>query len=219
MIETIENGVQLVVCGFCSIVCFVLAYRLKEKEWDILALFYAAISLGDLYWQLYTIFNSEVPQLSYISEFAYYAAYLFLLLLMRYVVGEKATHYFHPILWLILPFVIGMCIFYMRWGDYLANMITAFLMGMLMWHSLRGLLYFRKVGAEEDEEEGDRHSLQVNTRFCAVVFLLCIIEYTMWTVSCFNSELSITNPYYIFDFMFTLCMAVFLPLFGKAVKA
>ena len=53
MIETVENALQLAVTGVCSAISFTFAYRTKEREWDILGLFYAAISLGNLYWLLY----------------------------------------------------------------------------------------------------------------------------------------------------------------------
>ena len=212
MIETIENALQLGVTGICSAICFFLAYRMKEKEWDILALFYAAIFLGDLYWLLYLLFKGTTPNLSYVSEFAWYAAYMFLLIIFRFVGGEKATQIRHPLLWLIPVFVIGMCIFYMQWGDYLGNIISAFLMGLLFLNSIRGLIAFSR-GDEADE------TFRTRRNFCASVLVLCLIEYTLWTVSCFSSGEGISNPYYWFDFLFTMSMAALLPLFAKVVRA
>lgn len=199
MIESLENAVQLTVTGACSVICFTLAVRMSEKEWDILALFYAAVFLGDLYWQLSLILNHDIPRLSYVSEFAWYAAYMFLLILVRYAGGEKAKKAFHPIMWVVPPFVIGMCIFYMQYGAYLSNIITAILMGMLMWNSIKGIL--------------------IGNIFCKAALVMCLVEYSMWTASCFFSSEGITNPYYWFDFMFTMSMLSFLPLFAKVVKA
>lgn len=204
MIETIENALQLAVTGVCSAACFVLAYRMKEKEWDILALFYAAIFLGDLYWLLYLLFKGTTPNLSYVSEFAWYAAYMFLLILLRFVEGEKARQVRHPLLWIIPAFTIGMCVFYMQWGDYLGNIILAFLMGAILLESIKGLIALSH-GAERN--------------FCAAALSLGLIEYTLWTVSCFSSGEGITNPYYWVDFLFTMSMAALLPLFAKVVRA
>ena len=88
----------------------------------------------------------------------------------------------------------------MQWGDYLANIISAFLMGLLIWRSLQGMICGRNP-------------------FCIAVLILCLIEYTMWTVSCFSIGDGITNPYFWFDFLFGICMAALLPIFAKVVRA
>jgi len=210
MIEIFENVLQLTVTGVCSAICFLQAYRMKEKEWDILALFYAAIFLGDLYWLLFLLFKGTTPNLSYVSEFAWYAAYMFLLILLRFVGGEKVTQVRHPLLWIIPIFVIGMCIFYMQWGDYLANIISALLMGFLFLNSIRGMIANGEAGVAGPS---------FRRNFCAAVLIMCLIEYTLWTVSCFSSGEGIENPYYWVDMLFTMSMAAILPLFAKVVRA
>lgn len=205
MIETSENAIQLGVCLLLALASIGMAYRRKNKAYGVLALFYAAVALGDLYWLLYLGFYHITPVYSYISEVAWYAAWLFLLLLLRQVEDDRRGNK-HPVLWLVPVFTGAMCIFYMHWGDYLSNLISALLMTHLLWHSLPGCF---------GKEFGD----SAKRPFCTAVVIFCLIEYTMWTLSCFFDGDAIANPYLWFDALFTVCIALFFSALGKAVRA
>ena len=204
MIETIENAVQLGVALILAIASAGLTYRRKSKAYGTLALFYAAIALGDLYWLLYLGFYRVTPQYSYISEVAWYAAWLFLLLLLRQVQGERPISR-HPLLWLIPVFTGGMCVFYMRWGDYVGNLISAVFMTLLLWRALPGCF------AKERGSSAKRW-------FSIAVVAFCLVEYIMWTLSCFFDGDTLANPYLWFDALYTVCIALIFPALGKAVR-
>lgn len=204
MIETIENTVQLGVSVLLAFVSLGIAYRKKSEACGTLVLFYAAISLGDLYWLLYLGFYHITPMYSYISEVSWYAAWLFLLLLLRQVQNDRPLSK-HPILWLIPVFTGAMCVFFMQWGDYLSNLLSSVLMTFLLWRSLSELLI------KENKDNAKR-------RFCIAVAIFCLVEYTMWILSCFFTGDTITNPYFWFDALFTICIALFFPTLRKAVK-
>ena len=158
-----------------------ITYRRKSKAYGTLALFYAAIALGDLYWLLYLGFYHVTPQYSYISEVAWYAAWLFLLLLLRQMQGERPLGR-HPLLWLIPVFTGGMCVFYMRWGDYVGNLISAVFMTLLLWRALPGCF---------TKESGS----SAKRWFSIAVVAFCLVEYIMWTLSCFFDGDTLANPY------------------------
>lgn len=204
MIETIENALQLGVCLLLALASIGMAYRQKNKAYGILALFYAAFALGDLYWLLYLGFYHITPQYSYISEVTWYVAWLFLLLLLRQVQGDGCRSR-HPALWLVSVLTGAMCVFYMQWGDYASNLISAVFMTLLLWRALPGCFMKEKVGGAK-------------RLFYIAVVVFCLIEYTMWMLSCFYGGDTITNPYFWFDTLFTLCIALFFPALGKAVR-
>ena len=109
---------------------------------------------------------------------------------------------------LFIPaFTIGMCIFYMQWGDYLSNMITAVLMMGLIWHAFYGL----KVLRGRPRQENERRMLFL------VTLLFCGTEYALWTSSCFWMGETVLNIYYWFDILLSVSFVLFLPALRKAV--
>ena len=48
------------------------------------------------------------------------------------------------------------------------------------------------------------------------ILVFCLLEYTLWTVSCFDWEDSVTNPYYWCDLLLTASFPFFLGATRKA---
>ena len=107
-----------------------------------------------------------------------------------------------PGMWLIPLFTGGMCIFYMQWGDYPGNLITAVLMTLLLWYTVRGLRAL-KAGAVMAAGAAAIYRLTI---------LFCLVEYCLWTISCFWMGYTIRNPYFWLD----LLLALLFPLFPAA---
>ena len=208
MIESIENAVQLALLLVCTAVSGATAVRGRERSGAILTPFYGSYALGDLYWLLYLLFYGHTPKLFYVSDLSWYAAYLFLYLLLQLVSDPEERGTRCPAL-LVLPlFTVAMCVFYMRWGDYAGNVITAVLMSLLMMHAARGLYYLRR-----HPEGSARRWLYVAT------LIFCAIEYAAWTSSCFWAGDTWANPYLWFACLLTLSALLFLPAYRKGVAA
>ena len=180
MIPSIDNAIQIAVTLGCSIIALKHALTVRERAWFLLTLFYFTFFLGDVYYQLFIMFYGEFLNVSFISDFAWYTSYLFLLLLLIYMNTEDNKNWkyrFRPSFMPIPVFTIGMCIFYMySWGDYLSNVIAATLMMGLIWHACYGLYALR---GQPEQEGKDRRML------CKATLLFCAAEYTLWTSSCF----------------------------------
>ena len=140
MIELSENLFEIVVIAFCFSVSLRSVMRERKRSRTLLALFYAAMLLGNLYWTLYLFFFRRTPQVFYVSELSWLAGFLFLILLLRHYQTDAERAVRSPILWIIPAFVTGMMLFYFKWGDYLLNLADAFLMGILMVRSAQGLI-------------------------------------------------------------------------------
>ena len=200
MIELSENLFEIVVIAFCFSVSLRSVMRERKRSRTLLALFYAAMLLGNLYWTLYLFFFRRTPQVFYVSELSWLAGFLFLILLLRHYQTDAERAVRSPILWIIPAFVTGMMLFYFKWGDYLLNLADAFLMGILMVRSAQGLI------AQGKKPDGRK-------MLYAVMMAFCLIEYALWTSSCFWMGDTIKNPY----FWIGLGQMAVLLLFYKAV--
>ena len=215
MIESIENALQLGLIVLCLTISAVYAFREKPPNGSLLVMFYGSYLLGDLYWLLYLLFYGHTPEIFYVSDLSWYAAYVFLHLMLQRFSTEEERKSRPPLAYMPVILTTGMGVFYIWWGisygsggEYTGNFISALMMSLLLIHSVRGLVFIRK-----NPEAANRKMLYI------VTLVFCLIEYCAWTCSCFWFEDTLANPYLWFDFMLTVCMAFFLPAFRKAVKA
>lgn len=213
MIEIIDNAIQLLAAAGCTAAALVFTMRSRDRAWILLGLFSGVYFLGDLYWLLYLFFYRDTPDYSFVSDPSWYAAYLFLLLLMFQIGKER--EYPHrvvlrrKILWIIPAFTAVACVFFMRWGDYAGNLVAAGFMTLLLLYSLDGFLSAR---------EG---------LFCkgrpafvyGIIFIFCLIEYALWITSCYWMGDTFKNPYFWFDGLMTITLLLFPAALRKAVSA
>lgn len=205
MIENSETAIQLIVLIVCVLVAMYRALTAGNKAWILLAFFYASWAMGDLYWLLCLLLFGNAPQISVVSDLSWYAAFLFLYLLVRQVTPNGEDGKKTPIAWLGPAFTLGMALFYMRWGKVVSNLLYAASMGLLLFAALHCLW---------QERHGGR------PRFlCALILVFCLLEHGLWTASCFWEGDALFNPYYWFDFMITACLPIFILATKKAVAA
>ena len=206
MIETLENGAQLAAVTVCLFFSLRRLARGRERAFELLALFYTCYLLGDLYWQLHLHFYKQVPQVRYVSDVSWLASWLFLYCLLRNASTPEERRERHPLLLAPPIFAAAMCAYYLRWGAFLSNLVSALMMSLLMIHAIRGLLYLRG-GAEP------RRLLYRATLF------FCVCEYAAWTASCFFWCDSLASPYFWCDVLLTISIVLLLPAARKAVDA
>ena len=202
MIEIIENAIQLITTGICTAIATRKGILLRSRAWIVLALASGVFFLGDLYWELFLVLYGDTPRYSYIPYLSWYASYMFLLLLLFELRVPHEERKRRKILWIIPVFSAGMCVFYMQYGDWIGNIITAVFMSLLMWHALDMLLLLK----------GSR-----KVAIFAVVFLFCIVEYAAWTASCFGDYNTMAHPYLWLDTLLSVVFLLFPAALGKAV--
>ena len=202
MIERYENTIQIAVLAVCVVAAASRAFRWRSRSWTLLTFFYGSFLLGDLFWLACLLFFDRTPQISVVSDLSWFAAYIFLYLLLRQVTpqvsgrDERLFPLFAP------AFTMAMAAFYSQWGSVLNNINYALLMGLLMGAALR-----RPPG------EGNRACRGL----VFVTLLFCLLEYCLWTASCIWEGDTMKNPYYWCDLLVTLSYPFFLPATKKAV--
>lgn len=205
MIERIDNGLQMAVLAVCGVIALIRFLRSRDKAWMLLALFYGSWFLGDVYWSVCLFFYGQTSQISVVSDLSWYAACIFLYMLLRQAAPPVTRREKRVLPWLGPAFALAMAVFFMRWGEILSNLIYAALMGLLLFSALRRLM------------DGQRY----RSARCLVAAILCacLMDYALWTASCFWAGETIQNPYYWFDFLLTACFVLFLPAVRKGVSA
>ena len=201
MIEQIDNGIQIAVLAICVIAAIFKAAKYRSRSWTLLAFFYASWLLGDIYWTVCLHFYDKTPEISVVSDLSWYASYIFLYLLLRHTSSPEKLAGKKSIPWLGPVFALGMAMFFMQRGEIVNNLIYAGLMGLLLYSTIRRLT--------------DRR----NGYLPALILILCLLEYALWTASCFWNDELLLHPYYWFDFLLTVSFPFFLPAVRKAVAA
>ncbi len=206
MIEIIENLFQLIVTGCCGVYGVYRSFSSSRREWLLAGLFSFAFFSGDLYWSLYILFLGETPQISYVSEFSWYASYIFLIILIQVTSTAEQRAKKYKALLIVPIFVTVMCVYFMTMGDYASNIITAVLMGILMYYSLQGIFYYK------DDNKGKKYVFQA-------AFAFCVIEYALWILSALwiGGDTAL-NPYYWCDILLSISIIMVLFAVRKAVK-
>ena len=205
MIERIDNGLQMAVLAVCTGLALIRFLQSREKAWGLLTLFYGSWLLADMYWSVCLFFYGKTPQISLVSDLSWYASYILLYMLLREAAPPLTRRERRVLPWLAPVFTLGMAVFYMQWGEVLSNLIYAGLMGLLLFAALRRLT--------------DSAHYACARFLCGLVLFGCLLEYALWTASCFFSGDTLSNPYYWFDFLLTAGFPFFLPAVRKAVAA
>ena len=219
MIETTVNALQTLIAGVCAGFSLRKSIRTGSKSWLLLTLFFSSFFFGDLYWQLYLLFYGQTPPYSFAPELNWYSAYLFLILFLANLQGEsylqtgnptirKEERKVAPLMMLIPLFTFGMCIFYMNWGSYINNLITAVLMTLILWYAFRGL----------GLSEGSGNTAGKYRNIYIITLLFCLVEYALWTSSCFWLGDTLRSPYFWFDLLLSFVLILFPAALSKEVR-
>ena len=205
MIERYENAIQIAILAVCVIMASYRAVAYRSRSWTLLSFFYGSWVLGDVYWLVCLLFYGKTPHISVVADLSWYASYIFLYLLLRHTSPPEEITGTKLISWIGPVFALGMAMFFMLRGEIVSNLIYAGLMGLLLFSAIRRLTDKSRTGR--------------NSFLPAMILIFCLLEYGLWTASCFWDETVLLHPYYIFDILLTVSFPFFIPAAKKAVAA
>ena len=208
MIEDVVNILDLVVLGACLAIALYRGLASRKRPWALFILALIAFFLGSLWWFLYLFYLPEDVPGSVIPYFNWCASRLFLLLLMGQFPHRPLSRREHGALWLVPVFTAGMALFYMQWGSYLENVLDALMMGILLRNAVAGLLALRGESGPEAATRG----------VFRAILIYCLLEYTVWTVSCLDYDHPLRHLYYVFDLLLAASAFLLFPALEKAVE-
>lgn len=192
--EVIDNTFQVLVLLGMTLASFHCALHRLSRSCLILAFGYASFMLGTLYYLLYLTIMGFPPQIFYVAECAWMAAYLFFLSL-EILYWEKLRPAFSlPALFPAL-LAMGLIMKFEIFGPSpLMSGALAIAAGGLIYLCLSDLL---------QEETPRLYELSL--------LLLITLQITLYIVSIFFSDYTRFNLYYVVDIALTLTMVGLLP--------
>ena len=193
--ELIDNFFQVAVLFCSALAAIAAALRHKDRRFLILSLFYICISMGTLYWVLYLFIFGNVPQVFYVSEFSWLAAYLFLLSFQMVRTDRVRPFFFLPSLFCALLTAALVLVVRMFGPSYVVSAAFAGVMSAIVYLAVWRL---RRGGRGKRTDGG---------------LLLCVgLQLLLFVVSVFMQDFTRFNLYFAVDITLTLSFAALLPL-------
>ena len=193
--ELIDNCFQVTVLFCAALAAIAAAFRRKDRRFLILALFFICVSMGTLYWVLHLFIFGNVPQVFYVSEFSWLAAYLFLLSFQMVRTDRGRPALSLPALFCALLTAAVVLAFRMFGPSYFVSAAFAGVMSVIVYLAVWRL---RRRGGG---------------RLVDGWLLLCVgLQLLLYVVSCFTQEYTRFNLYFAVDITLTLSFAAVLPL-------
>ena len=207
MIELLNNLLQLLVALLATVGAGILFYKSRVQAYLLLTCYFGTFTLGILYWTLHFILFNYTPQIFYVSDVAWVASSMFLLTLAHTLSTPEERKFRHPAVWLVPVFCIPQLILYLTHGEILFDLMICGVTMAVAWYSTRGLIYARR-------QSGKLRNMQF---FHIAVLCITILQYCLWTASCFWISDTYTNPYFWIDFLLSASLFALLPATKKAV--
>ena len=199
--ELIDNSFQIIMLGICTTIALFLALRYKSRSMLILALAYACFCMGTTYYILYLVIRGKVPQIFYVAEISWLAAWLFYLS-VQILRMEKIGYCFS---WLAggLAILIAIVAFSDRvFGPSLFfSALFALTAGTNLYLSILGI-----------------RSVHPYRSMDALMAACTVLQVLLYLVSDFTRDYTCFNLYFAVDITLTLSMTALLPLTLREVS-
>ena len=176
---------------FCTIVgllCCLFKYiEVPRRGCLYLIIFFLTHFLSDYYWTIYSLATRSDPDVAgFITNLGWNIGYIFLLLAVLELRYDGARGFFHPVM--LLPVIINIpqLILYCSYGSILNNLWEVGITTLIMVCCLKGIMYYH-VKKKEYEARFPH--------FYVLVLIFMLMEYGMWTASCFAWPSEVMSPY------------------------
>ena len=193
--ELIDNCFQIAVLLCAALAAAAAAFRHKDGRFLILALFFICVSMGTLYWVLHLFIFGDVPQVFYVSECSWLAAYLFLMSFQMVRTGRVRPLFSLPSLFCALLTAAAVLAFQMFGPSYLVSAAFAGVLSAIVYLAVWRLWHRKGSGLVD----------------CWL--LLCVgLQLLLFVVSAFMEDYTRFNLYFAVDITLTFSFAALLPL-------
>ena len=193
--ELIDNCFQVGVLLCAALAAIAAALRQKDRLFLILAMFYICVSMGTLYWVLHIFIFGYVPQVFYVSEFSWLAAYLFLLSFQIVRADRVRPLLSLPALLCATITAAVVMVFRIFGPAYFVSAAFAVVASAIVYLAVWRLR--RKSGK----------------MLIDCWLLLCVgLQLLLYVVSCFMQDFTRFNLYFAVDIALTFSFAALLPL-------
>ena len=188
--EIIDNLFQILVLFGAMIASAVTACKRKSRDFLFLAGGYGCFMMGTLYYVLHLIIIGDVPQIFYVAEISWLAAYLFFLSLS---ISRRSIKGRVPSVISISCAVLIVCLI------FVFQIFGPALFFSLCFAVTEGTIVLRCM--EVIRRERKKHLLD------SILLLVSWLQVALYVVSDFFSDYTQFNFYFVVDIVLTLTMA------------
>lgn len=193
--ELADNLFQVLALGCDAVAAVVLALRRRNRRFLILALAYACFAMGTLYYVLHLAVVGTVPQIFYVAEVSWLAAYLFFLSL-QILRTEALPLRFSWLPGLTMALIAAVALADRVFGpSYFMTALFALTAGSI------GYLSVFRLRQEIPHRRTD-----------ALMLTCVILQVLLYLVSDFTTDYTRFNLYFAVDLTLTLSLVALLPL-------
>ena len=147
------------------------------RAWIYMIIFLLGNLLSNYYWGAYVLLMTEYPNISsFIAYLGWNIGFAALALLLLNLRSEAEKHFFSPLCLIPIPLNIWQFIIYIPFGGILNNVWQGFWCTLTIVLSINSIVFYlknRKNGAKKPY-------------VAIVLFFYVILEYIMWTSSCYD---------------------------------
>ncbi|WP_409968985.1 hypothetical protein RFF05_03180 [Bengtsoniella intestinalis] len=115
-LELFSNFLQALVAVAVAIWATRVAIGEKTVAYTLAAGMLDTMALGILYWLTYQFMTDMTPQVFYVADVSWLAAYLFLLALELYLTVPEVKKKRHFAMYIPIPIGIGLTLYFCQWG-------------------------------------------------------------------------------------------------------
>lgn len=184
--ESVESITSLL-CTIVGLLICAFKYIESPKRWyKYLTVFFLANFFSEYYWAVYELVMHDYPDISmFMAYLGWNIGYLVLLVAVFFLRNRESRKYFHPVI--LLPFItnVPQFVLYISFGGVLNNLWEVGITTLTMVFCLQEIMYYAT----------NREKFRSFPYFSTLILIYLIINYGMWTTSCFDWSSPVTNPY------------------------
>ncbi len=195
-------NIYVIVMTVLGLVISMSRYIMRpHRAWGYIIVYLLGNLMSNYYWGTYVILMNDYPGVSsFMAYLGWSISCIPLILLCLEFRSTQEKKYFNPLCLIPIPLNIAQFMLYLPFGGVLNNVWQGVTCTTIICLGLNSILYFRKYR----KNGADRPYVA----FTMVLFV--ILEYTMWTSSCFDWPSSWANPY-IYASVVCFALAVVFP--------
>lgn len=199
--EIIDNIFQVTVLGGMGIISGVMAFKRQSREFLMLAGGYFCMSLATLYYVLCLIITGKVPQVFYVAEISWIAAYLFYLSVSLYRRNLREELCVPAVAGALMATIIS-ALFKIMGPAPITTIAFAVTAGVIIYRSIYGL-------TQKD-----------SPRLLDGLFLIMVLlQISLYVVSVFIKDYTTFNFYFLIDILLTMTMVSLFPALKMEVSS
>lgn len=198
MIEILAEVIAFVVFTICFVLALVRAFKVCTRPWVILAFGYGCNLFAQAYWLGYMAVFGETPQYFYISDLGWAAQYLFIIMLLVECNIKRTPN--PPLTAAWAPIVVSafLTAYYIYVGNnVIACLVDGILVASIGYFAVKGLAA-KPADPSLAVDENGKSFFSYNRAFAGMCLVFVVVELSLWTASCFYSEVPIA--YDIFNY-------------------